>query len=123
MFRRNCYLEFERQLRFFKTYSKNNCELECLSNFTVNSCGCAQFYMISEFILLVLDINFNIFKIGDNTTRICMANEKNCYDEAKIRFKTEAKQLCGCFQTCSSIKYSVEIKDMAIKRQKINFKC
>ena len=40
---RQCFFSGERQLRFFKIYTQNNCELECLSNFTRTECGCVKF--------------------------------------------------------------------------------
>ena len=45
---RQCYFDYERYLRFFKYYNQRNCELECLTNFTVAECGCTNFYMPSE---------------------------------------------------------------------------
>lgn len=42
---RKCYFEGERQLDFFKTYSKGNCEVECLAKQTVEKCGCALYWM------------------------------------------------------------------------------
>lgn len=44
---RQCYFNDERRLRFFKVYSKNNCELECLANFTKKVCQCVKFSMPS----------------------------------------------------------------------------
>lgn len=41
--RRQCFFDSERQLRFFKVYTQRNCELECLSNFTRDECGCVKF--------------------------------------------------------------------------------
>lgn len=32
--KRQCFFSKERKLKFFKVYTKSNCELECLSNFT-----------------------------------------------------------------------------------------
>lgn len=46
--RRQCYLNDEKSLKFFKIYSENNCMQECLSNFTLKTCGCVQFYMIRK---------------------------------------------------------------------------
>lgn len=46
--RRQCYLNSERQLRFFKVYTQGNCELECLSNFTLTECGCVKYSMPSN---------------------------------------------------------------------------
>lgn len=45
---RGCFFNDERRLRFFKTYTKNSCDLECLANFTVMHCGCVHFSMPSE---------------------------------------------------------------------------
>lgn len=42
---RGCYFKSERWLRFFKSYSRQKCEMECLANFTRNECGCVRFYM------------------------------------------------------------------------------
>ncbi|CAG9766001.1 unnamed protein product [Ceutorhynchus assimilis] len=46
---RECYFESEKVLRFFKTYSQRNCQLECLTNFTFYWCECVGFYMPSKF--------------------------------------------------------------------------
>lgn len=45
---RKCYYNSERQLRFFKYYSLRNCQLECISNYTLEFCGCVTFFMWSE---------------------------------------------------------------------------
>lgn len=46
--RRGCYFKGERQLRFFKIYTQNNCELECLTNSTERRCGCVRFSFPSK---------------------------------------------------------------------------
>lgn len=48
---RQCFFESERQLRYFKMYTKTNCEMECLFNFTKKMCGCEPFYMRSKHFL------------------------------------------------------------------------
>jgi acid-sensing ion channel, other len=45
--KRQCYFNDERYLRFFKYYTQNNCENECLANKTVEKCGCLRFHMPS----------------------------------------------------------------------------
>lgn len=45
---RQCFFNAERQLRFYKIYTKNNCEAECVSNFTKMECGCVKFSMPSK---------------------------------------------------------------------------
>lgn len=42
---RQCYLDGERQLRFYRQYTVHNCRMECLSNFTLAQCGCVKFAM------------------------------------------------------------------------------
>jgi acid-sensing ion channel, other len=46
--KRQCYFVDERYLRFFRNYTQNNCEHECVANLTVSQCGCMIFYMPSE---------------------------------------------------------------------------
>lgn len=43
--KRQCYFENERKLMYFKRYNHLNCELECLTNFTIKRCNCAKFSM------------------------------------------------------------------------------
>lgn len=46
---RKCFFTSERPLQFFKSYAVQNCELECLANYTKQECGCVKFSMPSEF--------------------------------------------------------------------------
>lgn len=45
---RQCFFSSERQLRFYRNYTQNNCEAECLSNYTKIECGCVVFSMPSK---------------------------------------------------------------------------
>jgi acid-sensing ion channel, other len=47
--KRNCYLPHERNLKYFKVYTKKNCEQECLSAMMADDCGCVPFDVISKF--------------------------------------------------------------------------
>jgi acid-sensing ion channel, other len=46
--KRQCFFSDERHLRFYESYTQNNCELECVANLTVEICGCQKFFMPSE---------------------------------------------------------------------------
>jgi amiloride-sensitive sodium channel len=46
--KRDCCFPFERQLKFFTSYSQLNCQLECLTNFTLATCGCVNIFMPSR---------------------------------------------------------------------------
>lgn len=45
---RRCFSDGEKRLKFFRIYSKKNCEHECLSNEMLATCGCVPFYMIRK---------------------------------------------------------------------------
>ncbi|KAK9883356.1 hypothetical protein WA026_001531 [Henosepilachna vigintioctopunctata] len=42
---RNCYFPGEKDLKFYKIYTKNSCDIECLSNYTLIKCKCVAFWM------------------------------------------------------------------------------
>jgi amiloride-sensitive sodium channel len=43
--RRQCFFPSERSLKYFKIYTQQNCQIECKTNFTMQMCGCVDFYM------------------------------------------------------------------------------
>lgn len=53
---RQCFYNSERKLRFYKMYTQNSCEVECLANFTNIECGCVQFSMPSNSHLFLIQI-------------------------------------------------------------------
>ena len=110
---RKCYFDGEKTLKYFKSYTKLNCDLECLSNFTQLTCGCVKFGMPF-----------------DNTTEICMFYKQSCFLEAEttwkqhklnhyLQQKNNKKPMlsnssmgdCGCRPSCSSTKYTTEISE------------
>jgi acid-sensing ion channel, other len=46
--KRQCYFSNERYLRFFKYYTQNNCEAECVANLTLSECHCLRFHLPSR---------------------------------------------------------------------------
>ncbi|CAH1100944.1 unnamed protein product [Psylliodes chrysocephalus] len=63
---RQCYFSDERYLDYFLTYTQENCYLECLANYTLQKCGCVNFFMPRT-----------------NTTKICGNAMINCMEEAE----------------------------------------
>ncbi|KAG5668707.1 hypothetical protein PVAND_016636 [Polypedilum vanderplanki] len=94
---RNCYLDDEYHLKFFKVYTKANCESECLTDFMITQCGCVEFFMIQNF-----------------TTRICSASEKECFENARNLFERQIDQ-CKCLQPCFYVKYNYHIERKTTK--------
>lgn len=97
--KRKCYFARERQLKFFKSYTKAQCELECLTNFTLRECGCVRFSMPRN-----------------RTTRVCDLVEMECYETAHKRWpkhdvmSNSSIMPCDCFPPCTDIKYIVKYK-------------
>lgn len=96
--RRKCYFDSERKLRFLKVYTQRNCELECLSNATLNSCGCVKFS-----------------HPRDATTPICGSKNIECYQSVRDNLlianitSTSVSRPCNCLPACNSITYDAEI--------------
>ncbi|KAG5675196.1 hypothetical protein PVAND_005120 [Polypedilum vanderplanki] len=88
---RNCYLDDEHKLKFFKVYTRINCEAECLTNFMISRCDCVEFFMIQN-----------------STTRICSASEKRCFDKARNSFE-DYRSSCKCLQPCDYVNYYLTI--------------
>lgn len=104
--RRQCFLNGERYLKFFKIYTQNNCELECLTNFTYNKCGCVKFSMPRT-----MDMP------------VCGEDKIYCYDRAEddllfkefneglktTDFNYRGETECNCMPACTSLVYNTEI--------------
>lgn len=134
--RRQCFFQSDRQLRFFRIYTQNNCEAECLANFTKIQCGCARFSMPSTnhhlFDSIFFLFIFATFS-GDNLTKICGTARIECYTNAEQQIygedvidglKNEAaktfRRQCNCRPSCTSIKYDVDIDRINSFSSKIN---
>jgi amiloride-sensitive sodium channel len=91
---RNCYLENEKKLKFFKIYTQRNCEIECLSETFLESCNCVPFDVIRS-----------------KDTKICELIDYDCID--RVRNETLFDDnYCNCFQPCSYISYTIEALDI-----------
>ncbi|XP_061393667.1 pickpocket protein 28-like [Musca vetustissima] len=94
--KRQCYMAKERQLRFFQVYTENNCELECLTNFTLHRCGCVKFSMPRN-----------------RDMPLCREHQIHCYENAEDDLMLEQfsdnLDNCHCLPACTSLDYNVEI--------------
>lgn len=93
---RNCYFEGEKMLKFFKSYSRAHCNLECMANITLKKCGCVKFYMPR-----------------DKNTKICTFTQLECRWNSSHKltsFYTEDEMMaCDCYSPCNDIKYSYNV--------------
>ncbi|CAD7087308.1 unnamed protein product [Hermetia illucens] len=89
---RNCLFASESQLKFYRTYSKSNCELECELQRVLAICGCIPYYLP---------------RMSDNVT-ICGLKDLNCTKNVQIAsdnlMNMDVK--CSlCPQACCSVNY------------------
>lgn len=92
---RDCFFEGERQLRFFKSYTKANCDWECVTNYTLEMCGCIKFSMPH-----------------DDKTPICGWNNIKCYFDAMQGWPSynksrKTEKPCNCLEPCIDIVYDL----------------
>lgn len=120
---RQCYFNDERKLKFFKIYTKSSCELECLADQTLASCGCVKFSMPRD----------NDTKVCDNSQLECIYQTELNYTIRELEWKLLNKQMkrdvkhgkvkkgdkkfksfkrmesCKCLPSCTSLRYDTEI--------------
>ncbi|XP_055621989.1 pickpocket protein 28-like [Toxorhynchites rutilus septentrionalis] len=100
---RQCFFGHERTLQFFAIYNQANCELECLTNYTLKLCGCVRFSMPRG-----------------HRTRLCESFELGCAITAEndiqiliakggIGTKSGTMDHCNCLPACNSIEYNAEL--------------
>jgi acid-sensing ion channel, other len=81
-------LENERKLKFFKIYSKSNCEQEEKSFQMLRECGCVMFYMVRE-----------------KSIKICGIQDLKCVKEMENNFEIE--KFPKCYEACNQIFYQI----------------
>jgi acid-sensing ion channel, other len=101
--KRGCYFEGEKKLRFFKVYTKRNCEFECLADLLLNhpAVNCTQFYMVRN-----------------ESTEVCDHRQER-FAQFQTYFALHnismGRTNCKCLDACDSIKYDVEIIANTVK--------
>jgi hypothetical protein len=83
---RKCYFEGEKTLKYFKTYTKTNCEFECHANETLERCGCARYSHPRE-----------------QNTKVCNVDEAGCPLVMNLIN-------CSCLPACDDLKYNYKIE-------------
>jgi hypothetical protein len=87
--KRGCFFDGERELKFYKVYTKLNCEVECYADFLHKAINCTPFFLARVESLRVCDL--------DDIRSIISAGSLN--DTHK----------CNCLERCNSVNYEIEI--------------
>jgi acid-sensing ion channel, other len=91
--KRGCYFEGERKLKYFKIYTRRNCEFECFSEMMGNNprLNCTQYYMVRN-----------------QSSEICDYRQEG-WSQEETFLALRNKGRCNCLDACNSIKYKVEL--------------
>ncbi|KAG5867982.1 Pickpocket protein 28, partial [Gonioctena quinquepunctata] len=104
--RRQCFFPTERYLAFYQSYTQQNCQVECLTNFTLARCGCVAYHMPRV-----------------KSTKICGSGSQECMLDARTEllerevalglsnFDQERSDIpidCDCLPACTSLTYNAE---------------
>jgi acid-sensing ion channel, other len=87
--KRNCFFDGESELKFFKTYTKTNCEMECYADYLFKRINCTPYYFVRE-----------------ESERVC-----DLVDIGRMIYAENSSKLreCNCMERCNSIKYKIEL--------------
>jgi acid-sensing ion channel, other len=99
--KRGCYFEGEKKLKYFKVYTKRNCEFECLAYNLHHtwSLNCTPYYMPRSKSMEHCDYRHEYY-IGQKTLSIV----RNL-----PRSKNDHFVKCLCLDACDTVKYKTEI--------------
>uniref|UniRef100_A0A1I8NPJ0 Pickpocket protein 28-like n=1 Tax=Stomoxys calcitrans TaxID=35570 RepID=A0A1I8NPJ0_STOCA len=101
---RQCYFSDEKQLLFYKYYTRRNCELECDTQLILRLCNC---------------IPFNMPMIVENSS-VCFLQHMSCLDMANHLLDDEQTKACKreCLTGCHDLLYYPDFfKASFIKRR------
>ncbi|KAJ3655391.1 hypothetical protein Zmor_014523 [Zophobas morio] len=100
--KRKCYLGSERPLKYFRTYTQSNCFLECLTNYTLITCGCVAYYMPRT-------NNTKICGTGSITNRYVPENMIS--EEMANKYFKKRITKCDCKPSCNNWQYITEMSE------------
>ncbi|XP_063706288.1 pickpocket protein 28-like [Culicoides brevitarsis] len=106
--RRKCYFDGEKRLKYFKHYTKRNCELECLINITQAICNCSRFNFPR-------DLGVNICGLRDyecmTRTATFYLNVESASATLNVTKAYQGRFKCNCWASCRSVRYTAEKRE------------
>jgi acid-sensing ion channel, other len=95
---RGCYFEGEKKLKYFKVYTRRNCEFECRSEYirSETDFNCMPFYLLRN----------NSIDVCDHRHQHRI--NKKTFIFFRVDFKSVMEN-CECLDECDSISYKTEI--------------
>ncbi|XP_066139923.1 pickpocket protein 28-like [Euwallacea fornicatus] len=115
--RRQCYFPKERYLAFYQSYTQQNCQVECLANYTKNKCGCVAYHMPHE----------EGTEICGSANIVCMFDAQNELLRKEVRSglnreedaSVDLESHCDCLPGCTSLVYNAETSQADFMWEKV----
>ncbi|CAH1966969.1 unnamed protein product [Acanthoscelides obtectus] len=116
--RRNCFFPSERHLAYYQSYTQQNCQVECLANFTLERCGCVAYHMPHE----------EGTKICSSGSQVCMFDAQNELLSREVEAgisnvdtltHERTTSDCDCLPACTSLVYNAETSQADFNWQKL----
>ncbi|KAL3273909.1 hypothetical protein HHI36_015336 [Cryptolaemus montrouzieri] len=119
-YKRQCYFSHERNLLYYKSYTQENCNAECISNYTYIKCGCVAYHMPHMKLMAV-----------------CGSGSIECLTEARDEFMTKRIEEgisnqkredqrsdkavidCDCLPGCTTLSYNAELSQSDLDWQRV----
>jgi len=101
---RGCYFEDERSLQLFQVYTRKNCEMECMINYTNIIQRCVPYFFVRT---------ANTTVCGSDESTILLEKIANYLNDLDEQSK------CLCLDQCNSIDYNIEIIDTKIADEEV----
>lgn len=123
--RRRCYFNSEKYLRYFRIYSKKNCEIECLANITASKCGCTPFWLPRDSCTPICGLNsYNcITKISYHYLNIEIATASFTQGGGMIKQQNDDRNNnktspiefgCNCMAACYVVMYEADVREIKL---------
>ncbi|GLG96274.1 Pickpocket protein 11 [Gryllus bimaculatus] len=112
---RQCYYSDERKLKFFNVYSQTNCELECLSEESLKSCNCVEYYLPRHKDTPVCLKKKQIRCSGLVKEEIASASGMTREDV----HRPESGINCKCLPSCSHVRYRYHAVHTPMERKQL----
>uniref|UniRef100_A0A1B0BH49 Uncharacterized protein n=1 Tax=Glossina palpalis gambiensis TaxID=67801 RepID=A0A1B0BH49_9MUSC len=103
--KRQCFFNDERYLRYFKSYSQNNCQIECLVNYTISKCGCVKYWMPKPTAIPFCSLE-DVFCYTNAEEEMILKIQNQTNEKIK---DDNVKVMCDCMPSCNSLDYDFEI--------------
>lgn len=92
---RQCVFNDEVRLRYYRTYSRKNCQLECESSILQATCGCVMFFMPR----------------WNDSASVCGHTDAKCSRSVRLAIENVHNRTfeCDCLPGCFEISYRADV--------------